>query len=76
MQEQSEIPIENIEGLRKEKIYFPRDYEGECEHINNLDHVDLSTGEWGILTRTINRLVAMQNELKERNLYFQNNKNK
>ena len=76
VQEQSEIPIENIEGLRKEKIYFPRDYEGECEHINNLDHVDLSTGEWGILTRTINRLVAMQNELKERNLYFQNNKTK
>src|SRR5210317_2573682 len=31
VQEQSEIPIEKIEGLRKEKDYYPRDYEGECE---------------------------------------------
>jgi len=76
VQEQSEIPIEKIEGLRKEKDYYPRDYEGECEYINNLDHVDLTTGRWVILTRTISRLVSMKKELRERNLYYQTKKEK
>src|SRR6056300_691231 len=76
VQEQSEIPIEKIEGLRKEKDYYPRDYEGECKYINNIDHVDLTTGRWVILTRTISRLVSMKKELRERNLYYQTKKEK
>ncbi len=76
VQEQSEIPIEKIEGLRKQKDYYPRNYEGECEYINNLDHVDLTTRRWVILTRTISRLVSMKKELRERNLYYQTKKEK
>ena len=76
VQEQSEIPIEKIEGLRKEKDYYSRNYEGECEYINNLDHVDLTKERWVILTRTISRLVSMKKELRERNLYYQTKKEK
>jgi DNA helicase-2/ATP-dependent DNA helicase PcrA len=76
VQEQSQLPIENIKGLRKEKDYYPRDFEGITQRINNLDHVDLSEGQWYILTRTISRLNTIKDELRERNLYYQSNKGK
>jgi len=76
VQEQSIIPISNIVGLRKLKKYYPRDFEGKSERINNLDNVNLHEGKWLILTRTISRLVKMAKELKKRNLYFKTNKGK
>lgn len=76
VQEQSELPLEKIRGLRKEKIYYPRDFEGESMRINNLDQIDLSEGKYLILTRTISRLVDMTKELRKRNLYYQTNKGK
>ena len=76
VQEQSQIPIENIRGLRKNKNYLPRDFEGECQRINNLDQIDLTTGKWLILTRTIRKLSKIKDELIKRNLYFESNKGK
>ena len=76
VQEQSIIPLNNIIGQRKLKQYYPRDYEGICERINNLDQIDLTKGKWLILTRTISRLIKMIKELRKRNLYYQTNKGK
>src|SRR6056300_1456129 len=76
VQEQSELPLEKIRGLRKEKIYYPRDFEGESFRINNLDQLNLFEGKYLILTRTISRLVDMTKELRKRNLYYQTNKGK
>src|SRR5210317_1393033 len=76
VQEESELPLEKIKGLRKEKIYYPRDFEGESFRINNLDQIDLTEGKYLILTRTIHRLVDMLKELRKRNLYYQTNKGK
>ena len=76
VQEESQIPIGQIVGLRKEKQYYPRNYQGESFHINNLDQIDLTKGKWLILTRTISRLMRMQDELKSRHLYFATKKGK
>ena len=76
VQEQSIVPINNIIGLRKLKQYYPRDFEGKCEEINNIDEIDLSEGKWLILTRTISRLLNIQEKLIEKGLYFESNKGK
>ena len=76
VQEQSIIPLNNIVGQRKLKQYYPRDYEGVCERINNLDQIDITKGKWLILTRTISRLRKMTDELRKRNLYYESNKGK
>ena len=76
VQEQSIIPLNNIVGQRKLKQYYPRDYEGVCERINNLDQIDVTTGKWLILTRTVSRLIKMTKELRKRNLYYETNKGK
>jgi len=76
VQEQSMVPLTNIIGQRKLKQYYPRDYEGISERINNLDQVDLTKGKWLIQTRTISRLNRMTKELRKRNLYYETNKGK
>jgi len=76
VQEQSMVPLTNIIGQRKLKQYYPRDYEGLSERINNLDQVDLTQGKWLIQTRTISRLNRMTKELRKRNLYYETNKGK
>ena len=76
VQEQSTVPLTNIVGQRKLKQYYPRDYEGLSERINNLDQVDLTQGKWLIQTRTISRLNKMKKELRKRNLYYETNKGK
>ena len=68
--------IENIVGNRKEKKYYPRDYEGYCEEIANLDQIDLTEGKWLILTRTVSRLLKIEKELIKKNLYFESNRGK
>ena len=76
VQEQSIIPINNIVGLRKLKQYYPRNFKGKCEEINNIDEIDLSTGKWLILTRTISRLLKIQDQLIDKGLYFESNRGK
>ena len=76
VQEESELPLERIKGLRKEKIYYPRNYQGESLRINNLDQIDLTENRYLILTRTTHRLLQITEELRKRNLYYQSNKGK
>jgi DNA helicase-2/ATP-dependent DNA helicase PcrA len=74
VQEESNKPVERISGIRKQKEYLPRDYEGECKYISNLGQVDLTKGKWLILTRTKNQLLELMKELRKKNLYYQSNR--
>ena len=76
VQEQSQLCIENIVGPRKIKKYYSRDFDGICEEIANLDQIDLSKGKWLILTRTVSRLLKIEDYLKKNNLYFESNRGK
>ena len=76
VQEQSELPLEKIRGLRKHKVYYPRDFEGQSFRINNLDQIDLKEGRYLILTRTVYRRNMITKELRKRNLYFKSHRDK
>ena len=76
VQEQSMIAIGNISGVKKNKKYYPRDYEGLCEEIYNLDEIDLTKGNWLILARTVSKLLKIEDILKEKGLYFESNRGK
>ena len=76
VQEQSMIAIGNISGVKKNKKYNPRDYEGLCEEIYNLDEIDLTKGNWLILARTVSKLLKIEDSLKEKGLYFESNRGK
>jgi superfamily I DNA/RNA helicase len=76
VQEQSELPLEKIRGLRKHKIYYSRDFEGQSFRINNLDQIDLKEGRYLILTRTVYRRNIITKELRKRNLYFKSHRDK
>ena len=76
VQEQSMIAIGNISGVKKNKKYYPRDYEGICEEIYNLDEIDLTKGKWLILARTVSKLLKIEDILREKGLYFESNRGK
>jgi DNA helicase-2/ATP-dependent DNA helicase PcrA len=76
VQEESQKPIERIIGIRKEKHYLPRDFEGESLTISNLNQIDLTKDKWLILSRTISKQLKIAEELKKKNLYYQTNKGK
>ena len=76
VQEESNKPIERISGIRKQKDYLARDYEGECKYIANLGQIDLTKGKWLILRRTENQLLELMKEVRKKNLYYQSNKGK
>ena len=76
IQLQSTIPINNIVGARKLKKYYPRNYQGKCEEIYNLDEIDLTKGKWLIITRTVSKLLKIQDMLIEKGLYFESNRGK
>ena len=76
VQEQSQIAVSRISGIRKHKEYLPRAQEGFASHINNLGQVDLTQGKWLILTRTKSNLLDIMKELKSKNIYYQSNKGK
>ena len=76
VQEQSMIAIGNISGVKKNKKYYPRDYEGLCEEIYNLDEIDLTKGKWLILARTVSKLLKIEDSLREKGLYFESNRGK
>ena len=76
VQEQSQIAVDRIAGIRKHKEYLPRAQEGLASHINNLGQVDLTKGKWLILTRTRSNLLDIMKELKNKNVYYQSNKGK
>ena len=76
VQEQSMIAIGNISGVKKNKKYNPRDYEGLCEEIYSLDEIDLTKGNWLILARTVSKLLKIEDSLREKGLYFESNRGK
>jgi superfamily I DNA/RNA helicase len=76
IQDQSKIAIGNIVGIKKQKIYYPRNYQGVSEEIYNLDEIDLTKGKWLILARTVSKLKKIEEILIEKGLYFQSNKGK
>ena len=76
VQEQSKIAIGNIVGIKKQKVYHPRNYQGLCEEIYSLDELDLTKGKWLILARTISKLQKIKEILIEKGLYFQSNNGK
>ena len=76
MQDESTRPVERISGIRKQKDYLPRDFEGESKYISNLGKLDSLKGKWLILTRTKSQLLEIMKELKKKNLYYQSNKGK
>jgi len=62
--------ISQIE-TRIEKTWEPRNNEGHCEEVYDLDEVDLTQGRWLILARTNYRLIKMKPYLMERGIYFE-----
>jgi len=76
IQEQSEIPLSRISGLRKQKVYLPRNVEGSSQYITDLSQVDLSKDKWLILARRKDILLNLMKELVKRNLYFETKKGK
>ena len=76
VQDQSQIAVSQISGIRKHKEYLPRAQKGHASYINNFGQVDLSKGKWLILTRTKSNLLDIMKELKSKNIYYQTNKGK
>jgi len=76
VQEQSEIPLSRISGIRKQKTYLPRNVEGSTQYITDLSQVDLTQNKWLILTRRKDTLLNLMKELVKRNLYFETKKGK
>ena len=53
------------------KEWKPREDEGHCEEVYDLDEVDLTQGKWLVLARTNYRLIKMKPYLMERGIYFE-----
>jgi|TARA_R100000655_G_scaffold77480_2_gene116697 superfamily I DNA/RNA helicase len=77
VQEISNVIMNRIQGLRKEKIYHPKFdkqtkkiIEGHTEPIYSLDNLNLQQGNWLILARTTYRVSEICKQLKQSNLYY------
>ena len=53
------------------KLWNPRNEEGHCEEVYDLDEVDLTQGKWLVLARTNYRLIKIKPYLMERGIYFE-----
>ena len=72
VQDLTNIILERI-VTRKQKDYKPKKgTEGSVQHIYNMDHIDLTQGNWLILTRTTYRSDEISKQLRQNNLYFKN----
>ena len=70
IQEVANIIVSRI-NTRKEKEYHAKDGSpGKVEPIYNIEHIDLTQGEWLILTRTTYRSDEISKQLKRNNLYY------
>ena len=63
--------IERVSN-RIHKEWKPKTVEGSVNMYESFEDVDLSTGEWMVLTRTRHMLDAIEETLKTRGLYFEN----
>ena len=72
VQDLTNVILERI-TTRKQKDYTPKKgIEGSVQHIYNMDHIDLTKGNWLILTRTTYRSDEISKQLRQNNLYFKN----
>ena len=76
IQEESMTPVSRISGIRKQKIYLPRNAEGHSQYITDLNQVDMTKGKWLVLTRRKDTLLQLMESLRKRNLYFETKKGK
>jgi DNA helicase-2/ATP-dependent DNA helicase PcrA len=57
---------------RRYKEWGPRDYQGSLNFHDDIKDLNMSSGEWLILTRTRHMLEEVEEEMKERGWYFEN----
>ncbi len=57
---------------RRYKEWGPRDYQGSLNFHDDIKGLNMSSGEWLILTRTRHMLEEVEEEMKERGWYFEN----
>jgi len=62
--------INRIEENRIDKEYFPKSETGEVFERYKLSDIDMSTGDWLILTRTKSLLKSVPTYLKKKGLFF------
>jgi len=63
--------INRVQDNRLDKEYFPKDEPGNIFQIYKLSDIDMSTGDWLILTRTKSLLKPIPTYLKKKGLFFE-----
>ena len=63
--------INRVQDNRLDKEYFPKDEPGDIFQIYKLSDIDMSTGDWLILTRTKSLLKPIPTYLKKKGLFFE-----
>ena len=63
--------IERIQENRIDKEYFPKSESGEIFERYKLTDIDMSTGDWLILTRTKSILKSIPTYLKKKGYFFE-----
>ena len=62
--------IDRIQDNRIDKEYFPKSQSGEIYERYKISDIDMSTGDWLILTRTKSLLKPIPTYLKKKGLFF------
>jgi len=57
---------------RRYKEWAPRDHEGSLKFHDDIKDINMSSGNWLVLTRTRYMLEDVEDEIKERGWYFEN----
>jgi len=70
IQEMALDVIERIQDNRIDKEYFPKSDDGEIFERYKISDIDMSTGDWLILTRTKSLLQPIPRYLKNKGLFF------
>ena len=57
---------------RRYKEWAPRDHEGSLKFHDDIKDINMSSGNWLVLTRTRHMLEDIEDEMRERGWYFEN----
>ena len=63
--------INRVRDNRLDKEYFPKDESGNIFQVYKLSDINMSTGDWLILTRTKSLLKPIPTYLKKKGLFFE-----
>ena len=72
VQNLSNVILERISERKVKKYLSKEGSNGSVNSIYNMDHIDLTKGEWLILTRTVYRSDEISKLLRQNNFYFKN----